>query len=368
MAGPTVTLTFAGDADKLNRAFDSVGASAKSMETNVGSAGNGIRDTSGRLHGLGESADGAESKFQGFSDILSGGMDGLRALSDDSLSTGERLQMLGMAGADLAGGIASFLVPALSAGVTGIKAMSLALLTSPITWIVLGIGLIVGAFILLWNNVEGFRNFWIGAWEGIKGFASGAIDGIMSIVKGFANLIVGIFTLDFGRAKDGAIAAFGGLLRYVTTIPRLILGALGNLGSLLLGAGGDLLRGLWNGISGAASWLLRQVGRFFGNLLPGWVEDMLGISSPSKVFAELGQYIPEGLAVGIEGNLAPIEDASVSMGNAAMGDYMAGAGSFSSRGSGGAGVAIEFNGNVDSAFASAFMKLVRTGQIQLQAA
>ena len=40
-----------------------------------------------------------------------------------------------------------------------------------ITIIVGAIALLVGAFIYLWNNVEGFRNFFIGAWNKIKGTA-----------------------------------------------------------------------------------------------------------------------------------------------------------------------------------------------------
>ena len=43
-----------------------------------------------------------------------------------------------------------------------------AFLACPITWIVLGIGLVVGIIILLWNKSEAFRNFFISMWESIK--------------------------------------------------------------------------------------------------------------------------------------------------------------------------------------------------------
>lgn len=42
------------------------------------------------------------------------------------------------------------------------------LLANPIVLIVAAIAGLVAAFVLLWNNCEGFRNFWIGLWEGIK--------------------------------------------------------------------------------------------------------------------------------------------------------------------------------------------------------
>ena len=41
-------------------------------------------------------------------------------------------------------------------------------ITGPVGLIILGIGLLIAAFVWLWNNVEGFRNFWIAAWETLK--------------------------------------------------------------------------------------------------------------------------------------------------------------------------------------------------------
>lgn len=47
-------------------------------------------------------------------------------------------------------------------------ATNLAFLACPITWIIVGIGLLVGAFVYLWTTSEGFRNFWIEMWELVK--------------------------------------------------------------------------------------------------------------------------------------------------------------------------------------------------------
>ena len=46
--------------------------------------------------------------------------------------------------------------------------MNSAFLACPITWIVLGIAAIIAIFVLLWNNCEGFRNFFIGMWQSIQ--------------------------------------------------------------------------------------------------------------------------------------------------------------------------------------------------------
>ena len=82
------------------------------------------------------------------------------------------------------------MVPLLISGLASlgaaIKAVSLAFLASPIGWIVAGIAAVIAIFALLWNKCEGFRNFWIGLWDGIKtaagvawDFLTGAFEGIM---------------------------------------------------------------------------------------------------------------------------------------------------------------------------------------------
>lgn len=57
---------------------------------------------------------------------------------------------------------------------TAFAALNLTLLANPIVLIVAAIAALVAAFIYLWNNCEGFRNFWIGLWENIKA-AAGAV-------------------------------------------------------------------------------------------------------------------------------------------------------------------------------------------------
>lgn len=57
-------------------------------------------------------------------------------------------------------------------------ALNAAFLACPLTWIIVGIAALVSAFVILWNNCAGFRNFWIGAWNGIQ-VAFGAVVGFI---------------------------------------------------------------------------------------------------------------------------------------------------------------------------------------------
>ena len=54
------------------------------------------------------------------------------------------------------------------------KSLNLTMLGNPITLIVAAIAGLVAAFIYLWNNCEGFRNFWISLWAKVKEVAGAA--------------------------------------------------------------------------------------------------------------------------------------------------------------------------------------------------
>lgn len=124
------------------------------------------------------------------------------------------------------------------------------------------------------------------------------LSGLVNLVKGVVKIIVGVFTGDLGKIKDGAKQAVGGLLDVVRTVPRLVLAALSGLGTLLVGAGGDLLRGLANGITGAVGAVVdAAVGA--AKAAVNAIKGALGIRSPSTVFREVGRNTGEGFALGI---------------------------------------------------------------------
>lgn len=71
--------------------------------------------------------------------------------------------------------IRSVIMPLISA----LWSLAAAFLATPIGWIVLGIAAIVAVFVLLWNKCDGFRNFMISMWDGIKNAFSNFIDWIL---------------------------------------------------------------------------------------------------------------------------------------------------------------------------------------------
>lgn len=107
----------------------------------------------------------------------------------------------------------------------------------------------------------------------------------------------------------------GGLIKsiplLIKAIPQIITSLVNGLieGSVaIVTVGADLVTGLWNGIGDKLSWLKDKLSGFCKNAL-GAIKSFFGIASPSKVFRdEVGKWIPEGMAVGINANADAVYD------------------------------------------------------------
>jgi hypothetical protein len=221
--GNQVTLTFAGDTKNVESSFDRVGGSARQMSDKVGSS-------SGGFDRVGEAADGAEGKAQGFSDTLTGTADigaGTAAIMKGNLFEG--FVLAGQGAADLAGGLASFVIPALAktrvgtlakaaadhvaAGAARVWAgaqwlMNTALLASPITWIVIGIVALVAVIVLIAKRTDWFSKAWGAAWGWIKRAASNTWEWLKRLpgwIGTAFSKVAGFITAPF-RAAFNAIA------------------------------------------------------------------------------------------------------------------------------------------------------------------
>lgn len=114
------------------------------------------------------------------------------------------------------------------------------------------------------------------------------------------------------KLSSGISSAFIKLVSKVKGLAKKIPSAIKSGVGSLVSIGKNLIEGLWSGIKAKFDSVIAKV-KALAAKLPAAVKKVLGISSPSKVFAELGQWIPEGLALGIERNLSPVEDASDAM-------------------------------------------------------
>lgn len=86
-----------------------------------------------------------------------------------------------------------------------------------------------------------------------------------------------------------------GTLALVDTIISTFLDSLPDI----IEVGKNIVMGLWEGIKAMASWIGDKVSGFVGGLVDG-VKGVLGIHSPSRVFAGIGQNMALGLGQGFE--------------------------------------------------------------------
>ena len=121
---------------------------------------------------------------------------------------------------------------------------------------------------------------------------------------------------------SGLIKAIPKLLESVGKIVSSILTALWDLVKKIPEIGINIVKGLWEGIKSMASWIGDQVAGFFGGIIDG-AKKLLGIQSPSRVFAGIGENIGLGLAEGIRDSAGVVQAAmdyiTPTAGNVTMG-------------------------------------------------
>ena len=142
-----------------------------------------------------------------------------------------------------------------------------------------------------------------GIGENLPALIPAAVDAIITVAEGLVDhadeIIIAAGSLIAGLTQ-GLIEA---LPRLVVRLPEIIGAIVKGLlsGMAAIGeVGSQLVHGLFDGISNAASWLYEKLRGWVSDVL-GWVKGLFGIHSPSKVFAnEIGKFIPPGITLGVE--------------------------------------------------------------------
>ena len=109
---------------------------------------------------------------------------------------------------------------------------------------------------------------------------------VVSLVKGIAQNIPQIVT---------------SVLNMVATIVKTVWEAMPDI----IDVGKNIVMGLWEGIKAMASWIGEKVSGFVGGIVDG-VKGVLGIHSPSKVFAGIGENMALGLGQGFSNTMRSI--------------------------------------------------------------
>ena len=220
-----------------------------------------------------------------------------------------------------------------------------ALLMNPIG---IAITVIAGAAFLIYKYWEPIKGFFGGLWSDVKTAFAGGFTGINSLIANWSPL--GLFYRAFagvlgwfGIALPAKFTDFGAsILQRITAswvpisaffadiwarLRAVCAGGMGSITALIINwspvgvfyqafagvmswfgiklpaqfteFGANILRGLVNGITGSMGAVKDAISNA-GSSTIAWFKEKLGIHSPSRVFAQLGDYTMQGLAVGLD--------------------------------------------------------------------
>ena len=209
--------------------------------------------------------------------VLMAGMGGLTLAIASMLGPFAMLRygmtLLGIKGGGLATTLFNLGKAALPVVATGLRLVATAAMANPV-------GALIGALALgatlIYANWSRVGPFFLGLWSEIKQGVAGGLAGIGALLLNFSPL--GFLY----RAFAGVMSWFG------VELP-----------SKFSEFGGNLVQGLINGFTSMFPNLTAAIGGAAESVI-GTFKNLLGIHSPSRVFAELGGHTMDGLAVGLE--------------------------------------------------------------------
>ena len=179
---------------------------------------------------------------------------------------------------------------------TAVLAFNTALLSNPIGLIVSLLAGLVVAFVYLWNNVDGFRKFWIDAWKKIKEQASVAWENIKKTFSAIGKW----FTEKFRDVQKAGKEAMENVKKWFSDAYKSVTKTFSNIGSWFkntfqtawkniknaFSSWGSFFSGLWTQIKNKFSSIGSALGTAMGNAVK---------SGLNKVIATVERAINKGI-------------------------------------------------------------------------
>jgi len=163
--------------------------------------------------------------------------------------------------------------------------------------------------------------------ESLPNLITAAINIIMTLINGILGalpqliamvpeiiitIVTGLLTMLPELIVAGVEIIFALIAGILGAIPDLLLGVVDVIIALVdmfsggttefEGVGGDIVSGIWEGIKKAWATFMTNITEKFSEIGTR-IKDLFGIASPSKYFAEIGENLNKGMALGIKGTI-----------------------------------------------------------------
>lgn len=134
--------------------------------------------------------------------------------------------------------------------------------------------------------------------EIITAFVGFIADNLPEIIEAGVSILLNLI--------EGIITSIPDLVAVLPQIISAIVNGIGALMGSIVDIGANIVQGIWQGIQSMASWITNKVTSFFSGIVNG-VKNFLGINSPSRVFAGIGENMALGLGKGFDGEMGAVE-------------------------------------------------------------
>lgn len=133
----------------------------------------------------------------------------------------------------------------------------------------------------------------------IKSITTTLSDNFPKIIRAGFDLLI--------KLANGILSAIPDLISVLPQVVAAILSGFSSAVSGVFEIGKNIVMGLWDGIKSMGSWIVEKIGDFLGGIVDG-AKDLLGIHSPSRVFADIGKNMALGLGNGWEDSFGRVRD------------------------------------------------------------
>jgi phage-related protein len=154
----------------------------------------------------------------------------------------------------------------------------------------------------------------------IQGLAEGLLNALPELIDALPEIIMTIIDfitdnlpliIEMGikltvQLAFGLIKAIPQLVAKLPEIIAAIVVGLGKAVGAVFEIGKNIVSGLWEGIKSMGKWIADKVSGFFSGIVDG-AKSLLGIHSPSTVFAGIGGNMGEGIGVGFMKAMSGVE-------------------------------------------------------------
>lgn len=196
-------------------------------------------------------------------------------------------------------GVITVLIGAVATFLGVLLLVNAALLASPITWIVVGIMALVAAFVVLWNECEGFRNFWINLWKTVSTWVEKTVNDIVNWFKQAWSDIKNAFSTAISWIREKIIQPIANFYnKWIRPVIEKIIEIITKCVEIII----NLYVGLYNllvnkVIKPIAEWVSKTVGNIKDwikgavDTIKGWFSDLW--SKIKEIFSPVANFFKD---------------------------------------------------------------------------